>query len=131
VVEEGRDWVWLVRYLEEEEEEVEEEPQKRPGRTHHNHHLLVKKKRMHQYISNNGQKTGRSNASKKLQKSEIAIATVAECQNLNSGSRRTNGRNSCSSFVGRIPADPPSRVSSCSSEGSNLGVRKARKMFKR
>jgi hypothetical protein len=76
----------------------------------------------------------------------IAVARVAECQNLNSGNLllgqesrtlsylRINGRNSSSCFVGRIPEVPSSdswSARSCSREGSNLGVRKARKRLRR
>jgi hypothetical protein len=63
----------------------------------------------------------------------MVMAWVAECQNLNSGRRRMKGRNSSSFLVGRLgdPASPSSRPSSWVREGSNLGVRKARKRFRR
>lgn len=66
-----------------------------------------------------------------VQKKPIVIALVAECQNLNSGRRLMKGRNSSSCFVGRELGPPDSSSSSCSSEGSNLGVRKARKRLRR
>lgn len=53
-------------------------------------------------------------------------------QNLNSGSRRINGLNSSSAFVGK---DGPSSISfsfvSISNDGSNLGVKNARNRFNR
>jgi len=80
----------------------------------------------------------------------MVVALVAECQNLNSGNlhisfsgtrnegkgryRRMNGRNSSSCFVGREPEAPSSEswsASSCSRDGSNFGVRKARNRFSR
>ena len=62
----------------------------------------------------------------------MVIALVAEYQNLNSGRRRMNGRNSSSCFVGSPPADPSSiSLSTASLLGSNLGCRKARKRLRR
>src|ERR1700760_79600 len=98
-----------------------------------NSNVLVKKNRISQYMTKTGQKTGRSKAVKKLQKSEMTTALVAENQNLNSGRRRTKGLNSSSSLVGKPPALPSSTPSSPSSarDGSNLGDMKARKMLRR
>jgi hypothetical protein len=92
---------------------------------------LVSPNSINQYTTNTGQKTGRLNTSNQLQRKPIATALVVEYQNLNSGRRRTKGRNS-SSWVGRAPpAIPSSMPSSASSEGSNFGEMKARKRFRR
>jgi hypothetical protein len=92
---------------------------------------LVRPNRINQYTTKTGQKTGKLKISNQLQKKPIAMAFVVEYQNLNSGSLRTNGRNSWSSFVGSPLALPSSMPSSCSSAGSNFGDRKARKRFRR
>ena len=94
---------------------------------------LVKENRTNQYITNTGQKTGKLKISKKLQNRLNAIALVALCQNLNSGNRRMNGRNSSSCFVGSTLCDdsPSSRPSLSLMEGSNFGWRKARKRLRR
>ena len=92
-------------------------------------YVLVKAKSMSQYTTSTGQNTGMSNTRNQLQRKPIAIARVAAYQNLNSGSRLTNGLNSCVSFVGS--ESPSSMLSSCSREGSNLGDRKARKRLRR
>lgn len=87
---------------------------------------------MNQYMTRTGQKTGTLKISNQLQKKAITMTRVAECQNLNSGSRRMNGRNSSSCFVGSPPAEPSSiSLSIASLEGSNLGCRKARKRLRR
>lgn len=60
---------------------------------------------------------------------DIAVALVALSQNLNSGSLLIKGLNSSSAS-----SAPSSRVddrSSCSREGSNLGVRKAKNKLRR
>lgn len=95
--------------------------------------VLVKKNKINQYITNTGQNTGISKTLNHEHTNEIAIARVAECQNLNSGRRRMNGRNSSSCLMGRdeLPASPSSRPSSWVREGSNLGERKARKRLRR
>jgi len=82
-------------------------------------------------MTKTGQKTGRLKISKKVQNKLMMTALVALCQNLNSGSLLMKGRNSSSAFVGRLDC-PPSRPSSSveSSEGSNLGCRKARNRFR-
>jgi hypothetical protein len=85
---------------------------------------------MIQYITSTGQKTGRSKIVKKLQKKPMAIAFVAEYQNLNSGSLLTKGLNSSFSFDGRFEV-PSSIPSSCSSDGSNFGDMNARKLLRR
>jgi hypothetical protein len=93
---------------------------------------LVKKKRINQYMTRTGQNTGISNIRNQVQINPIRIARVAECQNLNSGSRRIKGRNSSSCFVGRAdPASPSSKPSSCVRDGSNFGCKKARKRLRR
>lgn len=73
---------------------------------------------------------GMSKTSNQVHTKPTVIARVALCQNLNSGSLRMNGRNSSSCLVGRL-AGPPSSSSSCSSDGSNFGVKNARKRFRR
>jgi len=93
--------------------------------------ILVKANRINQYTTKTGQKTGRSNMENHEQTNPMATAFVAEYQNLNSGSRLTNGRNSSSCFVGRALEPPSSMFSSCSMEGSNLGDIKARKRLRR
>jgi len=96
-------------------------------------YVLVRTNRMIQYMTRTGQKTGISKTENQLHTKAMAMARVAECQNLNSGRRRINGRNSSSFLVGRLgePASPSSRPSSWVREGSNLGVKKARKRFRR
>lgn len=102
-----------------------------PCHSHFRAGLLVRPNKISQYTTNTGQNTGRLKISNQLQKKPMAIALVVEYQNLNSGSLRTNGRNSWSSFVGSPLALPSSIPSSCSSAGSNFGERKARKRFRR
>jgi hypothetical protein len=82
-------------------------------------------------MTKTGQKTGRSNIANHEHTNPMAMAFVAEYQNLNSGSRLTKGLNSSSCFVGRPPALPSSMPSSCSIDGSNLGDIKARKRLRR
>jgi len=74
---------------------------------------------------------GMSQASNIVATMLSAIARVALCQNLNSGNRRMNGLNSSSCFVGKADCPPPSISSSCSSDGSNFGVKKARNKLSR
>ena len=64
----------------------------------------------------------------KVHTNDIEIARVALCQNLNSGSLRINGLNSSSCFVGSDDG-PPDSISSSACDGSNFGVRNARKRF--
>lgn len=96
--------------------------------------LMVKNTRINQYTTRTGQKTGRLKISLQLQAKAMQTARVAECQNLNSGRRRTKGLNSSSLLVGseEEPAGMPSSMSvSDSREGSNLGEMKARKRLRR
>ncbi len=87
---------------------------------------------MNQYMTSTGQKTGTLKTSNQLHANEMTTARVAECQNLNSGRRRMNGRNSSSRLVGRVPMAPSSiSLSSASLDGSNLGCRKARNRLSR
>ena len=86
---------------------------------------------MNQYMSSTGQNTGTLKISHQLQKKPMVMALVAQYQNLNSGRRRMKGLNSSLARVGRVPAEPSSMSLSVSSEGSNLGVRKARKRLRR
>ena len=62
---------------------------------------MVMQKRVMKYMTRMGQKTGMLKTWKKVQQKAIAVALVAEYQNLNSGSRRMNGRNSSPWLVGR------------------------------
>ena len=94
--------------------------------------LLVRVNKINQYTTKTGQKTGTSKIENHVQTNPIAIALVAECQNLNSGRRRMKGRNSSSCFVGSPPAAPSSiSLSMASLLGSNLGWRKARNRLSR
>ena len=94
--------------------------------------LLVNENRIKKYTTNTGQNTGTLNIENHVHAKLIAIALVAECQNLNSGSRLMKGLNSSSFLVGRLlPASPSSRPSSWVREGSIFGWRKARKRLRR
>lgn len=87
---------------------------------------------MNQYITRTGQNTGTSKTASQLHTKAMAMARVAQYQNLNSGSRRMKGRNSSSFLTGSPPADPSSMSwSAASSTGSNLGERNARKRLRR
>lgn len=55
---------------------------------------IVKNTSINQYTTNTGQNTGRLKISLQLQQNASVTALVAACQNLNSGSLRTNGLNS-------------------------------------
>ena len=96
-----------------------------------NIHLLVSANRMIQYTTNTGQNTGTLKTSNHEHRNPMAMALVAACQNLNSGSRRMKGRNSSSCFVGNEDCPPSSMDSSWLRDGSNLGCRKARKRLRR
>ena len=101
--------------------------------SHQEGDLLVNVNRIIQYTTNTGQNTGTLNSSDHVHAKAMVIARVALCQNLNSGKRRMNGRNSSSRVVGRgdFMESPSSRPSSCEREGSNLGWRNARKRLRR
>ena len=92
---------------------------------------LVNEKRISQYTTNTGQKTGKLKISNQLHTKLMTTALVAECQNLNSGSRLMKGRNSSSCLVGSELRSPSSIPSSCVRLGSNFGCRKARKRLRR
>ena len=62
--------------------------------------FIVMTKRVMKYMTRMGQKTGMLKNSKKVQPKPMSVAFVAEYQNLNSGSRRMNGRNSSFCLVG-------------------------------
>jgi len=64
--------------------------------------FIVKQKRMIKYMTRIGQNTGTLKTSKNVQMKPIIMAFVAEYQNLNSGSRRINGRNSSFVVVGKL-----------------------------
>lgn len=58
------------------------------------------------YMTKIGQKTGMLKQSKKVQTVAITVDLATEYQNLNSGNRRMNGRNSSFALVGS--SGPPS-----------------------
>ena len=89
--------------------------------------FMVMKKSTKKYISRMGQKTGTSKTEKKVMAMLVAVPLVHANQNLNSGSRRANGRNSLPSEAVEGSPGP----SSCCSEGSSNGDKKAIKLFSR
>mmetsp|Transcript_8928 Transcript_8928/g.17993 ORF Transcript_8928/g.17993 Transcript_8928/m.17993 type:complete len:194 (+) Transcript_8928:114-695(+) len=86
--------------------------------------FIVIKNKTPKYINNMGQNTGTSNTLKNVITREVAAPRVQAIQNLNSGSRRANGRNSLPSFAEEGSPGP-------SSLGSSSGERKAMKLFRR
>jgi hypothetical protein len=78
------------------------------------------------YMTRIGQNTGTLNASKNVQIIPIIVLLVIAYQNLNSGKRRINGRNSSFERVGN--SGPAS--SSKSNAGSIFGVKNAMNKFK-
>merc|ERR1719427_1895736 len=86
--------------------------------------FMVIQNKVIKYITRIGQNTGTLNSSKKVQKNPITVAFVAEYQNLNSGRRRMNGRNSSFCFVGKTSGPSSSSISAMA--GSIFGVKKAR-----
>lgn len=58
------------------------------------------------YITNIGQKTGMLKTSNIVQLNAIIVDLITEYQNLNSGSRLINGRNSSLAFVGNSGPSP-------------------------
>jgi len=86
--------------------------------------FIVMKNSTKKYISNIGQNTGISNIEKKVIRMLVAVPRVQASQNLNSGSRRVNGRNSFPSFADEGRVGP-------SSAGSSRGDKNAIKLFKR
>lgn len=82
------------------------------------------------YITSIGQKTGMSKTLNQLHTNAMLTARVDAYQNLNSGSRLMNGRNSSEDFVGSV-GTPASSTESSENAGSNLGWRKARKRLRR
>mmetsp|Transcript_29662 Transcript_29662/g.49175 ORF Transcript_29662/g.49175 Transcript_29662/m.49175 type:complete len:183 (+) Transcript_29662:33-581(+) len=84
--------------------------------------FMVMKNKTKKYINRMGQNTGISKTEKKVMNMQVAVPLVHANQNLNSGSRLANGRNSfpSSSVVGR-----PGPLS----EGSSRGDKKAMKLF--
>ena len=63
---------------------------------------MVMQNNVMKYITKIGQKTGILKNSQKVQKKAIAVALVAEYQNLNSGNLLINGRNSSFCDVGKV-----------------------------
>jgi len=90
--------------------------------------FIVMQNRVMKYITKIGQNTGMLKNSKKEHTKAMVVALVAEYQNLNSGSRLMNGRNSSFCEVGR--PGPSSSASYSAMAGSILGVRKASRRFK-
>ena len=62
--------------------------------------FIVMQKSVMKYMTRMGQKTGMLKKSKKVHTKAMTVALVAEYQNLNSGNRRMNGRNSSFCLVG-------------------------------
>lgn len=62
--------------------------------------FMVIQKRVMKYMTRIGQKTGMLKQSKNVQITANTVDFVTEYQNLNSGSRRMNGRNSSFALVG-------------------------------
>ena len=79
------------------------------------------KNRMKKYISKMGQKTGISKTGKKVMNMHVAVPREQANQNLNSGSRRVNGRYSLPSLS--VVGSPGPSL------GSSNGDRKAIKLF--
>ena len=82
------------------------------------------------YMTKIGQKTGMLKNSKKVQQKAKTVALVAEYQNLNSGRRLINGRNSSFCLVGNSRPSSASSASSSAIAGSIFGVRKAKSKFR-
>lgn len=80
------------------------------------------------YITKMGQNTGMLKNSKNEHTNAMAVALVAEYQNLNSGSLLMNGLNSSFCDVGR--PGPSSSASYSAIAGSILGVRNASRRFR-
>lgn len=68
--------------------------------------FIVMANNVMKYITKIGQKTGILKQSKKVQMEAITVDLVTEYQNLNSGRRLINGRNSSFALVGN--SGPPS-----------------------
>lgn len=64
--------------------------------------FIVTENKINQYSNKIGQKTGTSNAEKNVAINPTVIERMLAYQNLNSGSRRTNGLNSSSDFDGSV-----------------------------
>lgn len=84
---------------------------------------------MMKYITRIGQKTGISKIVKKDVNKDKIVALTALSQNLNSGRRRIKGLNSSS--TSSVPSSKLDENSSCSRDGSNFGVRKAKNKLRR
>ena len=87
--------------------------------------FIVMQNRVMKYMTRMGQNTGMLNSSKNVQKKAMAVALVAEYQNLNSGSRLMNGLNSSFCEVGSAMPSSSSSLSYSAMAGLILGVRKA------
>lgn len=65
---------------------------------------------MMKYITRIGQKTGTLKTSKKVQNKAMTVDLETEYQNLNSGNRLINGRNSSLAFVGNSGPSSDSKI---------------------
>lgn len=86
---------------------------------------------MIKYMSKIGQNTGISKIENKDNTIDNKVALVALSQNLNSGNLLMKGRNSSSFSSSSPPSSSDDDFSSCSKDGSNLGVRNARNKLRR
>jgi len=75
-------------------------------------------------MTSTGQNTGISNMEKNVKAKLITIALNDVYQNLNSGKRRINGRNSSVDRVGKRGTCSPSSSSNSRNYGSCFGVKK-------
>ena len=64
--------------------------------------FMVMQKSVMKYMTSMGQKTGMLNTWKAVKQKATVVAFMTLCQNLNSGSRRSKGRNSSVEWVGRV-----------------------------
>lgn len=64
--------------------------------------FIVMQNSVMKYMTRIGQNTGTLNASKNVQMTPINVLLTIDSQNLNSGNRRINGRNSSLLWVGRL-----------------------------
>jgi len=90
--------------------------------------FIVRKVSTKKYITSIGQKTGTSKISKNVRENASNVDFIVLSQNLNSGKRRINGRNSSLLLRGR--EGPSSSSLSISNAGSIFGVKNERNMFR-
>ena len=92
--------------------------------------FMVTPNKTKKYMTNIGQNTGILKTWKNVQNMAMHIALVPEYQNLNSGKRRMNGRNSSFVLVGSLGPSSSESSSPPYTEGSTFGERNAIKRFK-